>query len=144
MKPIKIVAHAQYDFNDLRSEHVGPEVLQRLSRFGISLEVMPNEKGIERVMATDPFDILIVDKHSWKSSQDIESLCRNRHPEAKIVMFQCSAYATDEEKKKYDAWKEMDPMGRASPGEVIIAILWLLGILREQEAHSWYGFRNNP
>ena len=65
---------------------VTPAILSRLAESGVDLDKTTRRRS-QSGFETDPFDVLIVDGHSWKSSRDIVGLCRERHPEAKIVMF---------------------------------------------------------
>ena len=141
MKRIKVVAHAQYDLSDLQKIHVNPTVLSRLVQHGINLEVKPNEDGINRVLETDLFDVLIVDDHSWKSSQDIVALCRETHPKTRVVMFGDLSHYTTQEKSKYDACYPLDYLGRANPDGIVVSILKQLGLWTDAELHKYWGSR---
>ncbi len=141
MKRIKVVAHAQYDSSDLQEMRVTPAILSRLAESGVDLEVRPHEDGVNRVFETDPFDVLIVDGHSWKSSRDIVGLCRERHPEAKIVMFDDMTFYKEAEKSKYDACYPLDYLGRPDPDGIVVSILRQLQLWSDAELHKYWGYR---
>jgi hypothetical protein len=97
---LKIVAHAQDDNNSFCC--ISDQEMSRIARAEVSLEVMSRERGVERVMSNESFDLLVVDFYSGRYSPDIVTLCREKHPNAKVVMHNEPGCHRGEE-SKYDA-----------------------------------------
>lgn len=130
MKRIKVIAHAQYDDNDFRRGGWYRGELEKLAANGIDVEIAPYEEGVERVKNTEPFDILVVDYWRGKCSEDTVKLCRQLHPEAKVVMIDMPihwSYMSKKEKanarKTFDYWCLMESDGTIVATQRVVEIV---------------------
>ncbi|GEM_PF-5040650 len=132
MERIKVVAQAEYDFNDLRRNFVDKVILDYLADNGIDLEIVNTANGPGRVKDSVRIDVLVVDFHQHKALEDTVALCRRIHPKAKVAVIDTDHIKPSD--KKYDYFCRTWPLGAPEPVSKLAQILRDLGFISQYQA----------
>ena len=132
MRRIKVVAQAEYDFNDLRKDFVDQMTLDYLARNGIDLEIVNTANGPGRAKSKARIDVLVVDFHQHKALEDTVALCRCAHPCAKVVMIDTDHI--DRTDRKYDYFCHTGPLDKPCPVYKLAQILRDLDFITNDQA----------
>lgn len=132
MERIKVVAQAEYDFNDLRQDFVDKVILDYLANNGIDLEIVNTANGPNRVKDSARIDVLVVDYHQHKASEDTVALCRRIHPEAKVAVIDTDHIERFD--RKYDYFCHTGPLDKPAPVWKLAQILRDLDFISQRQA----------
>jgi hypothetical protein len=149
MKRIKVIAQAAYKFNDFCERWVTDKEISLLAEKGIDLQIVSVEGGPERIKNEKTVDVFIVDWYQGRASEDSVKLCRQLHPNAKIVMIDSHWYTMDEAEKveasrKYDYFCHTCPLAEPKTVEKLVEILFYCDLMERHIAETLTNLRLPP